>query len=75
MKTDAARVKSRLFADGVIGDVKYPDMTLAVDTTDDGQVRLNFGRPLTWFALSKDEALALAKSIAARAGAKRIEIT
>lgn len=74
MRSDAAKVKRKLFAEGTVGDVAYPDLAVAVDTDPKGNVRLNFGRPLTWFSLTPKEALALAISIAGRAGATRIEI-
>ena len=74
MKSETQRVKSRLFGEHVIGDVSYPDQALAVDNDEKGNIRLNFARPLTWFVLSPEEAIVFAKTIAARAGATRIEI-
>lgn len=50
------------YPDGVLNDEDEGGLMMAIKV-EDGKVRLDFGKPIAWFALDPDGALAFAAAI------------
>ena len=60
---------------GSLGPDDEGELKMGVAHDSDGNVHVNFGKEIRWFALPQDQAIKLAKLILRHAGAKKVEIT
>jgi hypothetical protein len=63
------------FPHGSLGEGDEGELKMGVAHDWDGNVHVNFGKSIRWFALPSEQAIELAKLILAHAGAKKVEIT
>jgi hypothetical protein len=64
------------FPQGRVSDDDEGELTLGVAFDPvDGIVRIEFGKPVAWLGLPRDNAVAFARAILRRAGAKTVEVT
>jgi hypothetical protein len=63
------------FPDGQLNDDDQGALQMAIGRDPaDGLVHVDFGKPISWFALPPDAAINMARSLLRHAGAKKIEI-
>jgi hypothetical protein len=60
---------------GSLGPEDEGELRMGVAHDSNGDVHINFGTPITWFAMPSDQAIKFAKLILHHAGAKKVEIT
>ena len=63
------------YSDGSLGAHDKGDLKMGVAHDSKGNVHLNFGKEISWFAVPPAQAITLAKLLLTHAGAKKIEIT
>jgi hypothetical protein len=66
---------TRHFPEGMLNPDDEGELRFGVAHDDKGLVHMNFGKPVTWFALHPEQAIELAKLILRHAGARKVEIT
>lgn len=62
------------FPDGSFGPHDKGALTMGVATDKAGNVHVNFGCKISWFAMPPEQAIDLARLILRHAGAKKVEI-
>lgn len=63
------------FPAGSLGPHDEGGLNMGVAHDREGNVHVNFGKPIAWFALPPEQAVELAKLILRHAGAKKVEVT
>lgn len=63
------------FPHGKLNEQDSGALNIGVAVDDVGNVHVNFGTRISWFAMPPEQAINLAKLILTKAGAKKIEIT
>lgn len=63
------------FPRGALNPYDEGGLQMGVAHDEHGNVHVNFGKRIMWFALPSDQAIELAKLILHHAGAKKVEIT
>jgi hypothetical protein len=59
---------------GKLGPTDEGELQFGVAHDADGNVHVNFGKPVAWFALPQEQAINLARLILGHAGVKKVEI-
>ena len=62
------------FPDGSLGPHDEGELRFGVAKDSNGLVHINFGKPVSWFAMPPEVAVDLARKLLRFAGAKRVEI-
>jgi hypothetical protein len=62
------------FPDGSLGPHDEGALQMGVAHDDHGNVHVNFGKEIRWFALPSDQAIALARLLLLHAGVKKVEL-
>jgi hypothetical protein len=62
------------FPQGKFGPHDEGELQFGVAHDSQGNVHVNFGKPVAWFALPKPQAINFAKLILRHAGAKKVEV-
>jgi hypothetical protein len=60
---------------GSLGPHDEGELRMAVAKDSQGNVHVNFGKDVSWFAIPPEQAIELAKLLLRHAGAKKVEIT
>ena len=63
------------FSKGSLGPHDEGDIRMAVAHDSKGNVHMNFGKDISWFAVPPEQAIELGKLLMRHAGAKKIEVT
>ena len=63
------------FPHGSLGPHDEGALQMAVAHDSKGNVHVNFGKEVSWFALPSEQAVQFARLILRHAGAKKVEIT
>lgn len=63
------------YPNGTKGPHDGGELRVGIAADSDGLVHINFGTEVDWIAMRPEQAIEFAKTILAKAGAKRIEIT
>lgn len=59
---------------GKMNDDDEGGLQIGVAVDPEGRVVINFGSPVTWFALERDQVAQFAVGLLKKAGAKKIEV-
>lgn len=62
------------FPQGKLGPTDEGELTMGVAHDNKGNVHFNFGKDVSWFALTQPQAIEFAKLILRHAGAKKVEV-
>jgi hypothetical protein len=63
------------FTHGSLGPHDEGDIQVGIARDSKGNVHVNFGKEVSWFAMPPENAVEFAKLILRHAGAKKVEIT
>jgi hypothetical protein len=60
---------------GSLGPDDEGELNMSVSHDSEGNVHMNFGKSIVWFALPSEQAIELARILLHHAGAKKVAIT
>lgn len=63
------------FPDGALGPHDEGELQFGVSHDSKGNVHVNFGKEVSWFAMPPETAVQFARLLLQHAGAKKVEVT